>query len=118
MREISEVLNVCDISFVGVANKQALWNNSANKFFDSISAGKPVIINYKGWMKEIIEEHNCGMPVDPEDPIDFCRVVKIYLKDRNLLKEHGENARRLAEAKYSSDTLTDNIVNLVSKVTI
>jgi len=26
-----------------------MWSNSANKFFDTLAAGKPIAINYKGW---------------------------------------------------------------------
>ena len=29
-------------------NHRVLWNNSANKFFDGLAAGKPVMINYSG----------------------------------------------------------------------
>src|SRR5690606_29799362 len=26
-----------------------LWANSANKFFDTLAAGKPILINHEGW---------------------------------------------------------------------
>ena len=33
-----------------------MWANSANKFFDTLAAGKPPLINYGGWQKELIEK--------------------------------------------------------------
>ncbi|MBC8069098.1 MAG: glycosyltransferase family 4 protein, partial [Deltaproteobacteria bacterium] len=30
-------------------------NNSANKFFDALAAGKPVAINYRGWQAELLQ---------------------------------------------------------------
>ena len=35
-------------------------NNSANKFFDGLAAGKPVMINYGGWQSELLNDFGCG----------------------------------------------------------
>ena len=37
--------------------------NSANKFFDALAAGKPIMINYKGWQAKLIEKYNIGIVV-------------------------------------------------------
>ena len=42
-------------------------HSSPNKFFDALAAGKPVAINFKGWLSEIIEAHECGLVLDPKD---------------------------------------------------
>ena len=31
-------------------------NNSANKFFDGLAAGKPLMLNYGGWQSELIKK--------------------------------------------------------------
>ena len=35
-----------------------LWANSANKLFDTLAAGRPILINYNGWQKELINKKN------------------------------------------------------------
>ena len=39
---------------------QELWANSANKFFDTLAAGRPILINYKGWQKDVIINEKIG----------------------------------------------------------
>src|SRR5690606_5989383 len=42
-------------------NIPAIQANSANKFFDALAASKPILINYGGWQKDIIENNQCGL---------------------------------------------------------
>jgi len=42
-------------------NLKELQYNSANKFFDGLAAGKPVMINYEGWQKELLLKYNAGL---------------------------------------------------------
>ena len=44
-----------------VLNVKETWANSANKFFDLTSIKKkPIFINHGGWMKDLINFHQCG----------------------------------------------------------
>ncbi|UCE99387.1 MAG: glycosyltransferase family 4 protein, partial [Planctomycetota bacterium] len=45
-RQLPEVLAATDVGLVIIGNYPILQHNSANKFFDSLSAGKPVLLNY------------------------------------------------------------------------
>ena len=55
MKETSEVVNVCDISVVPISKYSILSTNSPNKLFDSLAAGKPIIVNSNGWTKKMVE---------------------------------------------------------------
>ena len=35
--------------------------NSANKFFDALASGTPVMLNYGGWMHEMVQAKGCGL---------------------------------------------------------
>ncbi|MHC4184107.1 MAG: glycosyltransferase family 4 protein, partial [Planctomycetota bacterium] len=59
--KLPELLASCDVSMVIFADFPILQHNSANKFFDSLSAGKPVLLNYSGWQREILENNNAGL---------------------------------------------------------
>ena len=48
VEEASELVNLCDASLVTFANIPILYTNSPNKLFDSLSAGKLIIVNSKG----------------------------------------------------------------------
>ena len=35
--------------------------NSSNKFFDGLSAGKPVLVNFGGWIHDLVQKNECGI---------------------------------------------------------
>lgn len=73
------------------------WDNSANKFFDTLAAGRPVLINYQGWQADVIRENQCGyvLPYRPTD--DDVQSFVDYMSNDALLEQHGKNARVKAE---------------------
>src|SRR5690606_28538222 len=46
---------------------EPMWHNSANKFFDTLAASRPIAINYGGWQADLIRETGAGVVLD-EDP--------------------------------------------------
>src|SRR5690606_37783545 len=52
--ELSLVYNSVSIGSSFVAPIKELWANSANKFFDTLAAGKPILINHGGWQADVI----------------------------------------------------------------
>ena len=44
-------------------------NNSANKFFDGLAAGKPIMINYGGWQSDLLNKTGSGFTIPSNDPI-------------------------------------------------
>lgn len=105
IEETAELVNLSDLTLVTFANIPILYTNSPNKLFDSLSAAKPIIVNSKGWTKDMVENNHCGLFVDPEDPKDFARKVIALKKDPKSVREMGQNARRLAENTYDKSIL-------------
>ena len=91
------------------------WDNSANKFFDTLAAGRPVLINYQGWQADVIRENQCGfvLPYRPTDE-DVQSFVD-YMDDDALLAEQGKNARRKAE-DYSLPVAVEKYLSVFNKV--
>lgn len=113
MKEVSEIVNFSDVSIISFLNLPILYTNSPNKLFDSLSAGKPIIVNSAGWTKDIVEEYKCGYYVDPNTPEDL--VNKIINLKRNPLvaNEMGVNSRKLAETIYDKSILCKQFVEVV-----
>ena len=49
--DLSQLYFECDMGSSFVKNIQELWANSANKYFDTLASGKPILINHEGWQK-------------------------------------------------------------------
>ena len=76
-------------------------NNSANKFFDGLAAEKPIMINYSGWQRDILEKHNAGFYVPYDDSVKGAEKLNQLLINPDLQRKMGHAAKRLAEEHFS-----------------
>ncbi len=113
--ELARFVAACDISMVVFANYPVLENNSANKFFDSLSAGKPVLLNYSGWQREILEDNNAGFGCDLFNLDQFVEKVFYFNSHRDQLKQMGQNARRIAVDKFDREKLASLALSLLEQ---
>ena len=54
-------------------------NNSANKFFDGLAAGKPMMINYGGWQSRLIKKNNAGFTIPNNNPKKALEIINKYI---------------------------------------
>jgi glycosyltransferase involved in cell wall biosynthesis len=113
---VRDVLNVTDASFICYKPFPILETGSPNKYFDGLAAGKMVIVNFKGWIRDEIEKYNCGLALDPKFPQDIVQKLTPLLEDRQLVEKMGGNARRLGEDRYSRARLSAEFVSLFENV--
>jgi glycosyltransferase involved in cell wall biosynthesis len=110
---VRDVMNVTDAVFVCYKNVPILETGSPNKFFDGLAAGKLIVLNFGGWIKEEIEKNSCGFSVDPMQPTDFVKKISPFVADRGLLLQYQGSARLLGETKYSREKLGNAFVEII-----
>lgn len=116
MKDVSEIVNFSDVSIISFLDLPILYTNSPNKLFDSLSAGKPIIVNSAGWTKDIAEQYECGYYVNPHYPQELVDKI-VYLKNKpDLVNEMGRNARKLAETTYDKSILCKQFVRVIENV--
>lgn len=116
MQQTSEIVNFCDISIVSFKDLPILYTNSPNKFFDSLSAGKPIIVNSAGWTKKIVEEYGCGAYVNPGKPGELVSKIRYFQAHPDIVIQMGRKSRELAENKYDKSILCKQFVEVVNGV--
>ena len=116
MKETSEIVNLSDISIISFKNLPILYTNSPNKLFDSLSAGKPIIVNSAGWTKEMVEKYNCGYYVNPNNPEELKEKIKFLQQYPEVAIKMRTNARKLAEEKYDKSILSKQFAEVVGGV--
>lgn len=98
-----------------VANIPELWANSANKFFDTLAANRPILINYEGWQSKVIKNNNIGyvlpFSLTSKAAIDFVN----YTMDISLIKNQSENALKTAEKSYSLKIAANKYIEIFEK---
>lgn len=112
---VRSILNVTDSVLVCYQPLPVLETGSPNKYFDGLAAGKLIIVNTGGWMKEEVEREQCGVAVDPRNAWDFVRKITPFIHDPELLAAYQRNSRRLAEARYSRHELGKVFTGLFKK---
>ncbi len=110
-------LRVSDVGLMILANVPAFYyGTSPNKFFDYLSIGLPVINNYPGWLTDMINEHKCGIAVQPDDPKAFADAL-IYLSENHEERdEMGKNSKKLALTDFNRKELAEQFVGFLEQV--
>jgi glycosyltransferase involved in cell wall biosynthesis len=83
----------------------ALRDNSANKFFDALAAGKPVAVNYEGWQADLLRENAAGIVLPADDPAKAAILLSNFLRDPGRLERASAASRRLANDVFHRDLL-------------
>lgn len=116
LEQLAEIVNLCDVSLVTFADFPILATNSPNKLFDSLSAGKPIIVNSSGWTKDMIENNKCGLFANPKNPKELVNKILFLKANPKICEDMGLNARKLAENKYDKSILCREYANLVDSM--
>lgn len=106
------LLNAATLSLSTVADIPELYNNSANKFFDAISAGVPIAINYGGWQADLIAKEGIGV-VLPRCPREAAIKVHAFISEPGSIQRASANARRVAPL-FSADRAAANIEKILT----
>lgn len=99
-----------------VINIEELWANSANKFFDTLAAGRPVLINYGGWQSRMIDESNTGYTLSPQINRDMaCKFVE-YTRDTELQRLQQKNSLSKAMESYSLEVAVNKYLKVFENI--
>lgn len=75
----------------------------ANKLFEYISAGLPVVSSLRGENEALIHDHGCGFTYAAGDTEDFLAHLQPLINDATLRTEMGRRGQRLFEQRYSAE---------------
>lgn len=113
-RAVAEMVAACDAGLTIYAATETEQSWSPNKMFDTLAAGRPVLINVPGWLRETIESNRAGIYVDPHRPAALADAIQRLADDADLRTELGRNARALAEREFSRDALAGRLERVLA----
>ena len=94
--EMPSLLSAATITTSFFIDLPEMEHNSANKFFDGLAAGKPIMINYGGWQAELLMESGAGFIIPPNDPTGAAQKLNEVILNDKKLHQMGQAARNLA----------------------
>lgn len=86
------------------------------KLLEYMAAGLAVIGSDFGLIKSIVEEHKCGILVDPLNPIEIGEAITRLLTHDDLAKKMGENGRNAAHKYFSWHAEQGKLLNLYNQL--
>lgn len=112
-RELMGYIHHAHVGLQIFANIPAFhYGTSPNKFFDYIAAGLPVLVNYPGWMADLVHEHEIGEVCEPSDAAGFADALERLAESPHVAGMRAR-ARALAEAQFGRDQLAEQFVQVL-----
>lgn len=105
-----------DIGSSFVIPIKALWANSANKFFDTLAASKPVLINHEGWQAEVIRNDNIGYVLPEIITTEDVKNFVSYTYDTEKAARQKINAFNKAVSSYSLEIATKRYIKIFDQI--
>jgi len=78
---------------------------SPNKLFDSLAAGRPVLNNTDGWIRDLLSRTQTGESFAAGDAERAADQIVALRDDAVRRRAMGERARQVAETEFARDTL-------------
>jgi colanic acid biosynthesis glycosyl transferase WcaI len=83
------------------------------KMLEFMSCGRPVIVCVEGQARQIVEEANSGIAVEPENSREVAHAITRLLTDQALRCELGQNGRRYIAERFSRAETAEKFVRIL-----
>jgi lipopolysaccharide/colanic/teichoic acid biosynthesis glycosyltransferase/glycosyltransferase involved in cell wall biosynthesis len=91
------------------------YGTSPNKFFDYLASALPILVNYPGWMAEMVAAENIGTAIPPNDPSSFADALMRLADHPRETAEMGARARAFAEREFLRSRLSSRCVSVMEQ---
>ncbi|MGG7035414.1 MAG: glycosyltransferase family 4 protein [Flavobacterium sp.] len=88
----------------------------SNKTFDYFSCKIPVLMAIDGVSRELVEEAKAGTYVEPENIVEYDKIIREYINNPEKLKREGENGYRYAKQNFDREVLANQYLDAISKL--
>ncbi len=102
-----DYLGICDICIAPFHKNPQHESGIANKIYDYMLGGKPIIASNCKPQQSLIEKHNCGLIF--ENITEFHDAIITLLNDKLLREKMGENGRKAIVREYNTEIVKENL---------
>ncbi len=114
--QLAKLCAHADVGLMILANVPGFYyGTSPNKFFDYLASGLPILVNYPGWMADMVKEHQLGAAVEPDNAVAVVDAL-LSLRDDSDLAQYGKNARILGESQFDWNILGNQMADHLEAV--
>ncbi|OQP50820.1 hypothetical protein A4H97_03065 [Niastella yeongjuensis] len=104
------------LSTIDVCVYPSIWENFPNVCLEAMSAARAIVGSLKGGMKDMLEEPEAGLLIDPLKPGEIADAVIRLLNNKELAVQLGEAARNKILSAYNSETIGSLMENKYKEI--
>jgi len=105
--EVFKYIFASDMGASVLKNVETFKTVYSNKTFDYMACKKPILMAIDGVSRELVEEAGAGIFVEPENPRDFEKKIRLYLNDPERKRLEGETGYLYAKQNFDRKVLAN-----------
>ena len=113
-KEFPDYLRICDICLAPFHKNPQHESGVANKIYDYMLGGKPIIASNCKPQQDLIEKHHCGLIFKNSE--EFHDAIVKLLNNKPLREEMGENGRKAVMREYNTEIIKENLISLYNEL--
>ena len=107
--------DVC-VSLIDAERYREKYGFSPLKLYEYMACGRPVVATRTAGF-DVLEEFECGLLVNPRDPLEVSSALLALLHDPERRNAMGGRARRLTVERYSWKSVADRLLAVMREAT-
>jgi len=98
-------------------NPKATNLSLPSKVFKIMASGRPILAAARGEsdLCRLLQKADCGICVDPDDPMGFSRALRLLASNSWDLERMGKNARRYLVEHFDFERCLDSIEDVLAR---
>jgi len=100
-----------------VMSVPAIYHESKGlSILEALANGVPVVQPAHGSYPEMVNDTGGGTLCEPENPQDLADKLETYVRDPQLVEEHGARGRRAIHERYGDRRMAEETINLYKRL--
>jgi len=83
-----------------------------------MSCKTPVLMAIDGVSRQLVEEANCGIYIEPENIEEYNKRIRMYLNNKDRLKVEGNNGYEYAKKNFDRNILAQKYLQQIEQKAI
>lgn len=113
---VGELMNAARVGILSFRPAPSVEDALPTKLFEYMGAGLPVVISSTLRASALVEKNNCGIVIDPLNPLEIARAVTLLVEHPSLAQEMGERGLALVRERFQWPTEATKLLQLYEEI--
>jgi len=116
IKYLPSYISVSDICISPLIKNDQHESGIANKVFQYMLFEKPLIVSNCYPQQKVVEDNNCGLVFESENPNDLAEKIELLYNDDNLRIEMGKNGKNAVLEKYNLEKSSNSLITMYHQI--